>query len=150
MTYISSDFATMIASTMTVQSSFLSHDVPADNQRCLLHVPHPRVQLHQLHWRFQRGDTPDRSTQAFTALGDLFTSLGLQSSPDKDSANNIYGLHWSPTRYPCNVNDRDTRPPARTSSALFFLTFLLPYAAIYSRSSVSCPLSQHNLIERPI
>ena len=33
---------------------------------------------------FGGADTPDLSTQAFIALDDLFTSLGLQSSPDKD------------------------------------------------------------------
>ena len=33
---------------------------------------------------FREADTPGLSTQAFIALGDLFTSLGLQSSPDKD------------------------------------------------------------------
>ena len=33
---------------------------------------------------FGGAETPDMSTQAFNALGDLFTSLGLQSSPNKD------------------------------------------------------------------
>lgn len=33
---------------------------------------------------FGSTETPDKSTTAFNALGDLFTSLGLQSSPDKD------------------------------------------------------------------
>ena len=33
---------------------------------------------------FGGAETPDMSTQAFNALGDLLTSLGLQSSPDKD------------------------------------------------------------------
>ena len=33
---------------------------------------------------FGGAETPDMFTQAFNTLGDLFTSLGLQSSPDKD------------------------------------------------------------------
>ena len=33
---------------------------------------------------FGGAETPDMSTQAFNTLGDLLTSLGLQSSPDKD------------------------------------------------------------------
>ena len=33
---------------------------------------------------FGGAETPDMSTPAFNALGDLLTSLGLQSSPDKD------------------------------------------------------------------
>ena len=33
---------------------------------------------------FREADTPGLSTKALIALSDLFTSLGLQSSPDKD------------------------------------------------------------------
>ena len=33
---------------------------------------------------FGGAETPDKSTTAFNALGDLFSSLGLQSSPNKD------------------------------------------------------------------
>ena len=33
---------------------------------------------------FSGAETPDKSTTAFNALGDLFSSPGLQSSPDKD------------------------------------------------------------------
>ena len=33
---------------------------------------------------FGGAETPDKSTTAFNAFGDLFSSLGLQSSPDKD------------------------------------------------------------------
>ena len=53
---------------------------------------------------FGGADTPDLSTHAFSTLGDLFTSLCLQPSPDKRAACQKNQCSSHESNYPCNVN----------------------------------------------
>ena len=58
--------------------------MPTVHLRCDLHVHSLGYSCTNCIDDFGVGETPDKSTAAFNALGNLFSTLGLQSSPEED------------------------------------------------------------------
>ena len=95
---------------------------------------------------FGGAETPDKSTTAFNALGDLFSSLGLESSPQQRlSSDHLYGLPWHPSRYPSHVHVHHTRTPSRAPPSLFLSSFFLLHLTPRLTVTTWCDILRYGL-----